>query len=404
MQLTNIPYKYIIAAACFGTQAVGVGLFVTYGVFINPLIEEFGWTRAAISGASSLAFFLMGLVGIFIGRLNDKIGPRKVMLFTSCFIGLGFFLTSIIQSIWQLYLFYGILVGIGLSSIDVIALSTTARWFVKRRGIITGLVKVGTGAGQLIMPLTASLLIAGFGWRISIVVIGIFGMILLVLISRLLHRDPEKMGLTSQEETISEMDVRVFEDLDLSFGQAVRTHQFWIIFVVNFAVVYCLLIILVHIVPFARDLGVSATKAAGVISTIGGVSMLGRFATGIFIDRYNSRLAMIICFVLLISTLLWLQIADELWMIYLFAACYGIAHGGFFTAISPIVVEYFGISAHGVLFGAIVFSGCFGGSIGPVLAGHIFDVTGSYSPAFWLSTFIAFLGLGFIILLKPIRK
>lgn len=404
MQLTNIPYKYIIAAACFGTQAVGVGLFVTYGVFINPLIEEFGWTRAAISGASSLAFFLMGLVGIFIGRLNDKIGPRKVMLFTSCFIGLGFFLTSIIQSIWQLYLFYGILVGIGLSSIDVIALSTTARWFVKRRGIITGLVKVGTGAGQLIMPLTASLLIAGFGWRTSIVVIGIFGMILLVLISRLLHRDPGKMGLTSQKETISEMDVRVFEDLDLSFGQAVRTHQFWIIFVVNFAVVYCLLIILVHIVPFARDLGVSATKAAGVISTIGGVSMLGRFATGIFIDRYNSRLAMIICFVLLISTLLWLQIADELWMIYLFAACYGIAHGGFFTAISPIVVEYFGISAHGVLFGAIVFSGCFGGSIGPVLAGHIFDVTGSYSPAFWLSTFIAFLGLGFIILLKPIRK
>jgi MFS family permease len=404
MQLTNIPYKYIIAAACFGTQAVGVGLFVTYGVFINPLIEEFGWTRAAISGASSLAFFLMGLVGIFIGRLNDKIGPRKVMLFTSCFIGLGFFLTSIIQSIWQLYLFYGILVGIGLSSIDVIALSTTARWFVKRRGIITGLVKVGTGAGQLIMPLTASLLIAGFGWRTSIVVIGIFGMILLVLISRLLHRDPEKMGLTSQEETISEMDVRVFEGQDLSFGQAVRTHQFWIIFIVNFAVVYCLLIILVHIVPFARDLGVSATKAAGVISTIGGVSMLGRFATGIFIDRYNSRLAMIICFVLLISTLLWLQIADELWMIYLFAACYGIAHGGFFTAISPIVVEYFGISAHGVLFGAIVFSGCFGGSMGPVLAGHIFDVTGSYTPAFWLSTFIAFLGLGFIILLKPIRK
>ncbi|MBW2513014.1 MAG: MFS transporter [Deltaproteobacteria bacterium] len=404
MRLTAIPYKYIIAAACFGIQAVGVGLFVTYGVFINPLIEEFGWTRAAISGASSLAFFLMGLVGIFVGRLNDKIGPRKVMLFTSFFIGLGFFLTSKIQSIWQLYLFYGLSVGIGLSSIDVIALSTTARWFVYKRGIVTGLVKVGTGAGQLIMPLTASLLIAGFGWRTSMVVIGIFGMILLVLISRLLHRDPEEMGFASREETIPKIDVKVLGGMDLSFGQAVRTHQFWIIFIVNFAVVYCLLITLVHIVPFARDLGVSATKAAGVISTIGGVSMFGRFATGIFIDRYNSRLAMIFCFVLLITTLLWLQVADELWMIYLFAACYGIAHGGFFTAISPIVAEYFGISAHGVLFGAIVFSGCFGGSVGPILAGHIFDVTGSYSPAFWLSTFIALLGLGFILFLKPIRK
>jgi len=404
MQLTNIPYKYIIAAACFGTQAVGVGLFVTYGVFINPLIEEFGWTRAVISGASSLAFFLMGLVGIFVGRLNDKIGPRKVMFFTSCFIGLGFFLTSKTQSIRQLYLFYGILVGIGLSSIDVIALSITARWFEYRRGIVTGMVKVGTGAGQLIAPLTASFLIVGFGWRTSFVVIGILGMILLVLISRILHRDPEEMGLKPKSGTSSKDDVKAIKGINLSFGQAVRTHQFWLIFIVNFAVVYCLLIILVHIVPFARDLGLSAAKAAGVISTIGGVSMLGRFATGLFIDRFNSRLAMIFCFILLIFTLLWLQIADELWMIYLFAACYGIAHGGFFTAISPIVAEYFGIGAHGVLFGSIVFSGCFGGSLGPILAGHIFDVTGSYSLAFWLSTFIALLGLGFILLLKPIRK
>ena len=404
MKHTNIPYKYIIVGACFGTQAVGVGLFVSYGVFINPLIEEFGWPRAAISGASSLSFFLMGLLGIFVGRLNDKVGPRKVMLVTSCFIGFGFFLASKTQSIWHLYLFYGILAGIGYSSIDVIALSTTARWFVKKRGIVTGLVKVGTGAGQLIVPLTASLLIIGFGWRISFVVIGTFGMILLILISRLLRRDPEEMGLNSEEKAGSKIDAEVFKGTDLSFGQAIRTHQFWLIFIVNFVVVYCLMIILVHIVPFTRDLGVSAAKAAGVLSTIGGVSMLGRFSTGLFIDRFNSRLSMIICFVLLISTLLWLQIADELWMIYLFAACYGIAHGGFFTAISPIVAEYFGIGAHGVLFGAIVFSGCFGGSVGPILAGHIFDVTGSYSPAFWLSTFIALLGLGFILLLKPIRK
>jgi len=404
MKHTNIPYKHIIAGACFGTQAAGVGLFVSYGVFINPLIEEFGWPRAAISGASSLSFFLMGLLGIFVGRLNDKIGPRKVMLVTSCFIGFGFFLTSKTQSIWHLYLFYGILAGIGYSSIDVIALSTTARWFVKKRGIVTGLVKVGTGAGQLIVPLTASLLIIGFGWRISFVVIGTFGMILLILISRLLRRDPEEMGLNSDEKDGLKIDAEVFKGTDFSFGQAIRTHQFWLIFIVNFVVVYCLMIILVHIVPFTRDIGVSAAKAAGVLSTIGGVSMLGRFSTGLFIDRFNSRLSMIICFVLLISTLLWLQIADELWMIYLFAACYGIAHGGFFTAISPIVAEYFGIGAHGVLFGAIVFSGCFGGSVGPILAGHIFDVTGSYSPAFWLSTFIALLGLGFILLLKPIRK
>lgn len=396
-------YKYVIAAICFGIQAIGIGLFVSYGVFINPLLEDFGWSRAAVSGASSLGFFLMGLLGILVGRLNDKVGPRKVMLVTSSLIGLGFFLTSRTETLWQLYLFYGFIVGIGLSSIDVIALSTTARWFTYRRGIVTGLVKVGTGAGQLIVPMTASLLITAYGWRTAFSVIGLSGMVLLIFISRFLRRDPEQMGFTSAPPDTGKQGVTIEKGIDLTFGQAIRTHQFWLLFAINFAVVYCLLIILVHIVPFARDMGVSPTKAAVAISTIGGVSMLGRFATGIFIDRFNSRLTMILCFLLLIATLVWLQITDELWMIYLFAACYGIAHGGFFTSISPIVAEYFGIGAHGILFGAIVFSGCFGGSVGPILAGYIFDVTGSYSPAFWLSTGVAIAGLGLILLLKPIK-
>ena len=91
-------------------------------------------------------------------------------------------------------------------------------------------------------------------------------------------------------------------------------------------------------------------------------------------------------------------------MIYLFATFYGFAHGGFFTAISPIVAEYFGIRSHGVLFGLVVFSGCFGGSVGPIVAGYIFDTTGGYSPAFWISTLVALSGLGFIISLKPAEE
>lgn len=400
--LSSVPYSTLIAAVCFGIQAIGIGLFVAYGVFINPLIDEFGWSRASISGASSLGFFLMGFLGVFMGRLNDKIGPRKVMFVTSCFLGLGFFLTSKVESLWQLYLFYGLIAGIGLSAIDVIALSTTARWFVKNRGVVTGIVKVGTGAGQLTVPLLASFLILAYGWRSAFLIIGLSGMILLILTSRLLRRDPSE--LRSAQVKSASMPENIGSDKSgLSFAAAIRTLQFWILCLVNFTVVYCLIIILVHIVPFARDMGVSPTKSAGVLSTIGGVSMLGRFATGFFIDRFNSRKAIIVCFFILISTLLWLQIADELWMLYLFAACYGLAHGGFFTSISPIVAEYFGLNAHGILFGIVVFSGCFGGSVGPVLAGYIFDTTGSYSPAFWLSTVVALVGLILILLLKPFK-
>ncbi len=404
IQTTKDSYRYVIGAACFGIQAVGIGIFVSYGIFFNSLHEEFGWSRATISGASSLAFFLMGFLAIFVGRLNDKVGPRKLMIVTSCFVGLGFLLMSRLQTTWQLYLFYGIAAGIGLSSIDVISLSTTTRWFVRNRGMVTGIVKVGTGAGQLIVPITASLLITNYGWRTAYVVIGITGMILLALLGWFLRRDPgQTMQPTAGRKDITRTNSED-ESKDFSLDQAIRTPQFWTLCTVNFSVLFCLLTVLVHIVPFARDLNISSAKAAGVLSTIGGVSMVGRFTTGIFIDRFDSRKATILCFILLISTLLWLQITDSFWMIYLFAAFYGFAHGGFFTAISPIVAENFGIRSHGVLFGLVVFSGCFGGSIGPIVAGYIFDTSGGYSVAFWISTLVALAGLGLIVSLKPVKK
>jgi len=228
-------------------------------------------------------------------------------------------------------------------------------------------------------------------------------MVLLALIGHFLKRDPGQMGLAAEGITGIQAASTKEDSKSLTFSQAVHTAQFWILCTVNFAVIFCLFIVIVHIVPFALDMKISAVKAAGVISTIGGVSMAGRFATGIFIDRFDSRRAMIICLILLISTLLWLQITDKVWMLYLFAAFYGLAHGGLYTSMSPIVAEYFGIGAHGVLFGVVMFSGCLGGSIGPILAGYIFDTTGGYHPAFWISILVGLTGLGFIISLKPIQ-
>ena len=134
-------YGYIIAAACFSIQAIGVGIYIAYGVFFNPLIAEFGWSRAIISGASSVAFLIMGIFGIFVGRLNDRFGPKKLMTITAIFLGIGYLLMSRVTAPWQLYLFYGIIFGIGLSSIDVIAMTTIARWFTRKRGMMTGIVK-----------------------------------------------------------------------------------------------------------------------------------------------------------------------------------------------------------------------------------------------------------------------
>ena len=400
----NFFYSYVIVAACFSIQAIGVGTYISYGVFFNQLSSEFGWSRATISGASSAAFFLMGLLGIFVGRLNDRIGPRTVMTVTSSFFGLGLLLMSRLDAVWQLYLFYGVILGIGLSSIDVIALSTTARWFVKKRGVMTGIVKVGTGMGQLMIPLVASMLIKSYGWRTSYLIIGVAGFLLLVSITQLLRRDPSQMGLLLNYEKKMSMDNPGLIRVGLSLHEAVHTRQFWMICAVNLVIVFCLMIIMVHIVPYARDIEVSALRAASVLSTIGGVSMIGRFITGIAIDRIGSKRVIIVCFILLMVELLWLQMANDLWMLYLFAVFYGITHGGFFTAISPIVAEFFGISAHGVLFGIVAFSGTIGGAIGPFVAGYIFDITAGYSLAFWLATLVSTLGLMLIVLLKPIKE
>jgi MFS family permease len=395
-------YSYVIAASCFGIQAVGIGTYFSYGVLFNPLISEFGWSRAAIAGAASMAFLLMGLLGIGIGRLNDRIGPRKLMTVTGVFFGLGYLLMSRLETVWQLYLFFGVIFGIGLSSIDVIALTTIARWFVRKRGVVTGMVKVGTGAGQMTIPFLVSLLIIGYGWRYACVLIGVAVLIILVAIAQLMRRDPGMMGLSPDGDETESADERAIEVEGLSLGEAIRTRQFWTICAADLAVVFCLMLVMVHIVPFAIDIEVSPTKAAGVLSTIGGVSMVGRFFSGLTIDRVGSKRVMIFCFFLLIVALLWLLLAKALWMIYLFAAIYGIAHGGFFTTVSPIVAEFFGIKAHGALFGIAMF-GTFGGALGPFLAGYIFDVTGGYELAIWICILMSALGFVLVSSLKPIE-
>ena len=396
-------YGYNIVTASFSIQAVGIGILIAFGVFFKPLLVDFEWSRATLSGAQSLALLTAGILGILIGRLSDRFGPRIVMSVAAFFFGLGLLLMSGLNHVWQFFLFYGVIFGIGLSAIDIIPLSTTARWFIRRRGIMTGIVKVGTGAGQLVIPLVASLLIAGYGWRTSYVIIGAAAMVLLIFIGQLLRRDPAQMGLLPDGNKGLRTQSSKLAESDFYMREALRTRQFWTICFTFMATMFCLLMIMVHIVPHATDIGISSTTAAGILSAIGGISMVGRFVTGVAIDRIGNRLSMIICLILLILALLWLQLAGELWMFYLFAVVYGFGHGGLFTVISPIVAEYFGIRSHGVLFGIVFCSAMVGGAIGPVIAGHIFDTTGSYSLAFRICTSVGALALVLILTLRKTR-
>jgi MFS family permease len=387
-------YGYLIVAACFGIQAIGIGTHVAFGVFFKPLLAEFGWPRATLSGAYSLAFFMSGLLAILVGRMNDRLGPRIVMTVTGFLLGLGLLFVSRLSAVWQLYLFYGILFGTGLSSADVIALSTTVRWFARRRGIMTGIVKVGSGAGQLLIPLASTVLIARFGWRTSYVIIGVFVMLALIAIAQLLRRDPSRMGLLPDGDSRTGTSRPNMIERGIPLREAIKGRPFWTICIANLAILSCMMVIMLHIVPHATDLGLSAPTAAAILATVAGISMVGRFCMGIAIDRVGTRACIMVCLILSVSAFLCLQLARETWMLILFAFVYGLGHGGYLTLISPLVAEHFGIRFHGVLFGIVLFAGNVGGGLGPFLAGHIFDVTGSYSSAFWICTVIVTLGFG----------
>lgn len=399
-----LPYGYVIVAACFLIEGCGIGAYVAFSVFFKPLLTEFGWSRATISGATSLAYLMMGLAGILAGSLNDRFGPRVVMAVTGIVCGIGYFVLSQLNSAWQLYLLYGLVVGIGLSSADVIPLTVTARWFVRRRGIMTGIIKVGTGSGQLIMPLLAGAFIMSYGWRSAFACFGIVVVVILIGSGQLLRRNPGR-GANALDGPGTSLHVQKgTPEEGLTLRQAARTPQFWLFCIIIFLVMNCLLTILMHVVPHASDIGLDPMKAAGVVATVGGVSMLGRLLTGFLIDRIGTRKSMAICFLLLIAAFLWLQVAREAWMLYLFAAIYGVAHGSFFTLISPTVARLFGISSHGVLLGIVLFSGNFGGAVGPVVAGYIFDITKSYHLVFLLLAAVCGVALLLTPFLKPVAQ
>ncbi len=397
---TSFFYGYSIIAACAGIQAVGIGTYVAFGVFFKPILAEFSWSRTMLAGAHSLAFLVSGSLGIMVGRLTDRFGPRILMSVAGFIFGASLLLLSTIRTPWQLYLFYSLFFGIGLSAVDVIPLNTTARWFIRRRGMMTGIVKMGTGFGQMLLPFIATLLIAGLGWRRAYTVIGGMTMVFLVLIAQILRHDPYQMGLFP-DNLRTETSGNGFGGKEASFWQVTRDGNFWKIFIANLSACFCLMSIMAHIVPHAMDKGILSKSAATILSTIGGASMMGRFFIGSAIDRTGTRRSMILCFVLLILALLWLQASKKLWMFYLFAVVYGFAHGGIFTVISPIIAEYFGIRSHGLLFGVAAFAGTVGGFIGPIFAGYIFDITESYRIAFWGYAIVATIGLGLIYFLPP---
>ena len=397
-------YGYIVVVAGFIVLVILNGTLYSFGVFLKPLAAEFGWTRAMTAGAYSMFMFLCGFLYIISGRLNDRFGPRVVMTASGFCLGLGYLLMSRISAIWQLYLFFGVIAAIGHSGGFVPLTSTIARWFVRRRGLMTGLVVSGIGIGTIIMPPIATRLILNYGWRTSYFIMGIVALVVIIIAAQFLRRDPGQIDQLPYGVSEAKQDNLIAEARGLSLREAIHTRQFWMLCVLFLSHGVGQQAVIVHIAPHATDLGISTILAANILSIIGGLSIAGRVGMGSASDRIGIKSTLIIGLTLLSVALFWLVVAKELWMLYSSAILFGVGYGAMMALMSPIVAELFGLRAHGTILGVASFAMMIGGGTGPLMAGQIFDITGSYQLGFLLSAVLSVIALVMASLLRSTRR
>ena len=396
---------YYAVGASFIILAVSWGVYVVFGVFFNSLVDEFNWTHAVTSGAYSLSSIISGAVGIVMGGLTDRFGPRLVVTFTSVIFGTGLLLMSQVNSLWQLYLFFGIIVGIGMSGLWVPLLSTVARWFTKTRSLMTGITISGLTIGQIIGPPVVSRLIDKYQWRDSYIIIGIFGMVVLVLAAQFMKRNPKDGTKIATDRHSRQQQTTPSISTDYSLKEAMNTFQFWAATMVFFCFGFIAYGLTVHVVPHVTRLGIPEITAASVLSVSGGVGIVGNFVLGGLVgDRIGNRKTFIIGIALAIAALALLVPAKELWMLYLFAVILGLAFGGMGTSESPLAARLFGLTSHGLIYGVMAMGFTAGGAAGPVIMGYIYDVTDSYRTAFLVCIALCVIGLILLTLLKPTPK
>jgi MFS family permease len=393
-------YGYLVVIVSFLVMMVFLGLQASFGIFFKPITDTLGWSRTVTSGAFSLSQVAGGFACIAIGGLNDRYGPRVTITLCGILSVLGYFLMSQIQEVWQLYLYYGILIGIGVGAYVPI-LSTVAKWFVKRRSMMSGIAFAGTGFGMLVLPPVINWLLSSYDWRLTFVVLTIIILIISILSAVLLKNDPGEVGQRAYGESSEKGKGPGLESKSFTFKEAMLTREFWIFCIVLFFYGFCFFSLQVHIAPYATDKGISSAEAAAIMAVIGGASIVGQLVFGSMGDRIGYKGAFWIGLVFIVLSILVVLLAKELWTFFLFAALLGIAFGNCSTQESPIAAWLFGLKSHGLILGFCAFCFTIGAAVGPLLFGYLFDNSGNYQLAFWIAGILA---LAAVILMPFLRK
>lgn len=391
--MRRVHYGWIIAFVSAGIMATCSLSVYTFGVFLEPLQTHFGWDRGPLSLAPSISYVVAGILAIGTGKLSDRYGPRVLVSAGGLMMGVGFVLMSQISQLRDAYVFWGLFMGLAFGCFISPLISTIPRWFVQKRGMAVSIQTTGFGIGAVISPLLAQTLISSYGWQHAFVILGVIAWAAIIPLAQFIKRSPADKGLRPYGDHEEELAGAEVAGEGLSLAQAVRGSQFWVTGAIWFLWFFSLQAIAVHIVPHAKDIGISKIAAASILSLIAGFSIVSRASMGALSDKLGARKSLVLCLVLATLALVWLIFAREMWAFYVFAIAFGLAYGGVIPLASLVPAELFGTKSLGAIIGALMLYSTIGGAGGSPFAGYVFDATRSYQSVFPILAVICFTAL-----------
>ena len=404
-------YGWVVVGSAFLVLFLTYGVQYSFGVFVPPMLDDLGWQRASLGGAFSLYSMVYMGFSLVSGRLTDTLGPRRVIVFGGVMLGLGIMATSQVSAQWQLYLYYGIVAALGMSTAYIPCNMTVVRWFNRQRGLALGIVSCGASCGILVVPTLSSYMITLTNWRVSLLTLGASMFVLIIIAARFMVRDPELLGLqTDGKETLTtDENLGLSEVLNEATGwtltEARSTLSFWL-FLLTFAVILLTTTIpFVHVPVFARDIGLSAIGGSVAVSISGLFALIGSISLGTLSDRIGPKQAVLLSLCVQVVAFLIFLVTKDMVTLYLGAAAFGFFYGGIASLFPALVGDLFG-RAHAGAIGGFIFGGAgIIGAWGPAVAGYLRDVDGDYRRAFILCALtIACSLVLFLVLPRPKRE
>jgi sugar phosphate permease len=389
-----VYYGWIVVGVAFMVMFINYGVRSSQTVLIKGFSDELGIGRAAASLPFTFCILVYALLAPLTGRLVDRYGPRWVMAGGAILSGVGLWMCSRANSLFAMVFFFGIVFGVGGNGIGLVPSNTSvATWFRRRLGLALGVATMGIGFGTMILPRLTGVVQSHWDWRASFQFMGYIAFALAVPAFFLLRgkkdaaqvRDEDGEAVPSSP-LVDEAPAEREEPGGLTWRGAVRTPSFWMLFLGYVLIVVALYGVMVHQVPYATDRGISKDWAEWSVVLYGATSIAGRFFFGWLSDRMRDKVMALYpaCIFLMVSIGI-LIFVNEAWSLMLFAAVFGFGFAAYGPVIPGVCAEVFGKANMGAIFGMVTTGGALGGAAGPVVAGFIFDQSGSYTGAWMLA-------------------